>query len=339
MNLSTWPSSWGDAAWRTRWQRWQATLPGLLQRQVRRTFRRWIYAATAFAAGVAGVWLAHADALDEFWRSEQTLVALRRQVATAPAASAVTPQPGAVMNVLTLVQVLDHLPGLSAQARLWPSLQQTLARQRLQLLSFRPVEDPMAAPLPSQAVALRLRGRFEDWVRAWSAMSEGVPVWSMERVHIHPQADSTAVEIDVLLRVWLRAGPDGPRAWQGQGAAVSSAARAERVFASSQPGDQIAPAGLSTHEPVANAITTKSEPMDAQDPRHWPLTGLRLLGIWHEADARYAILAFGAHWVRAQVGQRVSQEGHRLETIGDQTVNLRVGQGPVQVLNLEKGPR
>lgn len=338
MKLPTWPSSGRDGTWRESWQLWQATLPGLLQRQMRRTFRRWIYACTAFSVGVAGVWLAHADALDEYWRSEQSQEDLRRQVATLPTTLNTNPEPAVPKNAPALVQVLNHLPGLSAQARLWPTLQQTLARQHLQLLSFRPMDDPMPAPLPSQAVALRLRGRFDDWARAWSGMSEGVPVWSIDRVHIHPQEDSTVVEIDVLLRVWLQAGPDGTQAWQGHGAAlVPSTAGTQMLFVRGQSSDQAVSAGIMNH--VAADAATKSETTDSPDPRDWSWAGLRLMGIWQAADTRYAILAFGSHWVRARVGERVSLEGHRLEAIGDQSVSLRVGQGPVQVLNFEKGPR
>ena len=340
MNLPAWPPTWRDGAWRARWPLWRATLPGLLQRQMRRTFRRWVYASTAFAVALALVWLVHADDWDALWRSEQSLENLRRQVASPSASLNVTPEPGAAQAGPALVQVLDHLPGLSAQARLWPTLQQTLARQHLQLLSFRPVDDAMAAPLPSQAVALRLRGRFDDWARAWSGMSEGSPVWSIDRVHIHPQADSTAVEIDVLLRVWLRAGPDSARAWQGLGSAHGhSAARAEAVFVSGQPKDPLMPAGLVAQASAEADTAAKSETMDSPDPAHGSWARLRLMGIWQEAETRYAILAFGTHWVRAKLGQRVSLEGHRLEAIGDAAVSLRVGQGPVQVLNFEKGPR
>lgn len=334
------PSSGRGAAWHTRWQAWQATLPALLQRQAHRTYRRWIYACSAFAVGAAGVWLAHADVLDGFWHNAQSLEALRRQVASTPVALTSAPASADPQQVAARLKVLDHLPGLSAQERLWPTLQQTLARQHLQLLSFRPVDEAMAAPLPSLAVALRLRGHFDDWVRAWAGMSEGMPVWSMERVHIHPLADSSVVEVDVLLRVWLRAGPDGPLAWQGQGAAEApSAPRGQQVFVNGQRGDLAVPAGLLTQE---RELANTANPLasgDSPDPKDWSPAGLRLLGIWQEAETRYAILAFGAHWVRAREGQRVSREGHRLEAIGDRSVRLRAGPGPALVLNFEQGSR
>lgn len=334
------PPSWRNVTGDARLRLWLAKLPGLVHRHMRRIFRRWIYALTAFAGSVVLMWLPHADALDALWRSEQSLEVLRQQVAAPSAAVGDKSGSEAVKNASALVQVLDHLPGLMAQVRLWPTLQQTLARERLQLLSFRPVDDPMAAPLPSQAVALRLRGRFDDWVRAWSGMSEGAPVWSIDRVHIQPTTDSTAVEIDVLLRVWLRAGPDGPRAWQGQGAVgVPSAARTDAVFVDRRSAEQLASAGVLARADVTADKPAKSETMDSPDPADWSRAGLRLLGIWQEADTRHAILAFGVHWIWARVGQRVSLEGHWIEAIGDQAVNLRVGQGPVQVLNLEKGSR
>lgn len=66
------------------------------------------------------------------------------------------------------------------------------------------------------------------------------------------------------------------------------------------------------------------------------MAGVRLLGVWHGPQTVHAILAFGPHWVSAQVGHRVSQEGHRLVAIGDQAVSLRAGLEPVRVLTFDK---
>lgn len=314
------PQQWSDA----------------LHRQMRRVFRRWAYACVGFAVGIALVWLMHADALQEVWHTERSLDDLRSQLALPAVAS------GSESGSRTVQQgpVLAHLPGQSTQARLWPALQQSLGRHHLQLLSLRPVGDQSqkGAPLPSQVVALRLRGRFGDWVRAWAGMDEGVPVWSMEHLRISPLAGSEDVEVDVVLRVWLRTGADGALAWTGQGGTASGYAdQGEAVFGRTpllEAQRAAAPvAGVASHTGASGSLGH----VDSPNPVHWPWAHVRLMGIWQEAGARHAILVSGSHWVRAHLGQQVSQEGHRLESIGDQAVHVRVGQGPLQVLNFEKG--
>lgn len=239
------------------------------------------------------------------------------------------------------VQLLDHLPGQLAQARLWPALHQVLERRHVQLLSLRPVEERLVAPLPSQALALRLKARFDDWAQAWADMSEGIPVWSMDRVRITPRTDPQGfVEIDVVLRVWLRAGPDGPLAWSGQGGPVPvSGPHASAVFFSDRLAQMPLRQGTLTPDQQDAATSVPVWPGDSPDPEHWPWAHTRLMGIWQESPNRQAVLGFGSHWAWARTGQRISQEGHVLETIGDQSVTVRSVQGTVQVLNFGKAPR
>jgi pimeloyl-ACP methyl ester carboxylesterase len=47
---------------------------------------------------------------------------------------------------------------------------------------------------PSQAVALRLQARFDDWVAVWAAMNARGPVWGIERLRITPQGGEVAME-------------------------------------------------------------------------------------------------------------------------------------------------
>ena len=329
------------AKFQTLWRAWQSDGPAWLKTQVRRTYRRWVYACTAWMAVLVLFWFVHADALEEVWRTEQSLLALRQQLASRPAPLKGASEVSAPEKLDALVRMLDHLPGQSVQARLWPALQQSLERHHLKLLALRPVQEGLQAPLPSQAMALRLRGRFGDWMQAWESLSEGAPVWSLDRARISAQADSEQVEIDVQLRVWLRAGADGPSAWQGRGGGRGADARdhSGRVFVSSQPGEADPPQRLGQEPSLEADASGLQASAVSPDPEQWPGSQVRLVGVWQEGEIRHAILACGPHWVRARIGQRVSREGHRLETIGDQAVAWRAGQGPVQVLNFEKGPR
>jgi hypothetical protein len=65
------------------------------------------------------------------------------------------------------------------------------------------------------------------------------------------------------------------------------------------------------------------------DPHQWPLARLRLAGLWQQGGTRQAVLSADTHWAKVAVGQRVTLEGHRVVTITEEGVGLRLGQGPV----------
>ena len=329
----------GEPDWRGTWGLWQADLPNRLQVCMRRIFRRWVFACVGGMLGVLLTWLLQADAVEEVWRTEQALETLRRQVSEVPVLQTAAAASGARMSAEGAAHLLDHLPGQAAQARLWPALHQVFERRHVQLLSLRPVEERLAPPLSSLALALRLQARFDDWAQVWADLSEGVPVWSMDRVRITPLTDPQGlVEIDVVLRVWLREGPDGPLAWSGRGGAVlAPASHVSAVFVSDKL-VQMPPSTGAPQDTQDTATATSAGPNDSPDPEHWPWARMRLMGIWQQSPARQAILGFGPHWAWARTGQRVSLEGHVLETIGDQSVSVRSVQGTVQVLNLQKAP-
>jgi len=323
-------------SWSGRWQHWRAEGPSWLQRQARRIYRRWVYACSGFFAVLLLVGLWQAETFEEVWQAQGVLDDLRSQVAAGPRDLLVGSGVLRDEATRTLAQSLAHLPGSSSRSLLWPALQQSFERHHLVLLSLQPVSDAVAAPLPSQAVALRLRGRFDDWGRAWADLSEGVPVWTMERVRITPQAHAPWVDIDVLLRVWLRADHDGEKAWRGQGASNTQPGQGPSVFFHEGTTGSGAAMALASPGLEEAGATPQTAAVDSPDPLHWPIAGLRLLGVWHGPETAYAILGLGPHWVSAQVGQRVSQEGHRLVSIGDHAVSLRAGLEPLRVLNFEK---
>lgn len=321
---------------------WQAEWPTRLQSQLRRTFRRWVYAGMGAALGVTLVWVLQAEALEEVWRTEQALDTWRAQVVERPQARPSGTPAVARLSTEQATQMLDHLPGQSAQARLWPALQQVFARRHVQLLSLRPVQERLAAPLPSQAMAWRLQARFGDWAQAWADMNEGVPVWTIDRMRISPRTPPQAVpevEIDVVLRVWLRQDPEGPLAWSGRaGPQSASVPHAAAVFVGDNPLQAHALA-VSAQAAADAAKPLVAGPSDSPDPSDWPWARVRLTGIWQQSPTRQAILEFGPHWAWARAGQRISLEGHVLESIGDQSVSVRSGQGVVKELNFAKVPR
>ena len=331
----TLPSS-RSQSWPELWQLWRSEGPSWLQRQARRIYRRWVYACAAFFAMllVFGLW--QLESLEELWQAQSVLSELRDQVAAQPRDLVLASSLAKGEVAQALAQSLAHLPGSSSRSQLWPSLQQSFERHRLVLLSLQPVSDAVAAPLPSQAVALRLRGRFDDWGRAWTALSEGMPVWTLERVHITPQAHAPWVEIDVLLRVWLRADQDGEKAWRGQSVSNTVSIQESAVFFHGALSGSGSAMSLVSSGIDGALAAPQAAVQDSPDPVHWPITGLRLLGVWHGPETAHAILAVGPHWVSAQIGQRVSQEGHRLVAIGDQAVSLRAGMEPPRVLSFEK---
>ncbi len=64
-----------------------------------------------------------------------------------------------------------------------------------------------------------------------------------------------------------------------------------------------------------------------EDPRQWPLSRVRLVGLLQQGESRQAILTAGGHWARVSPGQRVTQEGHRVVAITHDGVSLRLAQG------------
>lgn len=334
--------------WRDRW-RWLA--------------RRWAFALAGFGLSllVMGIW--KLESLDALWEIEAQLQDLQVQLLEQQKKASNGPSTNSDLNApMGPPPVMAWWPAQGTQAEVWPQLERLFAQHRLRLLSLRPERASSMGALPSQTVALRLQGRFEDWVAVWAALNKRGPVWSIERLRITSHSEGVAIE--VVLRLWLSprvtrmsgddpvkrsealfAGP-APATWHFRaGAAVfvtsPSSMAPSLLTASNLKGEDSvsmpAKAGIqlrsSSQELRASALQTT--PLST-DPADWPLEQVRLVGIWQQAHEALPILMAGPHWVRARVGQRIGTQGHVVHSIHAQEVHLRASQGPIQVIGLEK---
>ena len=337
MKAMSWAPSWLPVG-RERW-RWLA--------------RRWTFALLGFAVG--GLWVAwlHAPSLGVLWAQEDQLQSLQGQLAQLKSQTRQAQIQGQKAAQQASPQGLAQLPNLEHQGLIWLQFSQLLAQHAVELRSLRPVPDALPAPLPSQAVAVRLQGQFDDWVAVWRAMNANGPVWSIDRLRITPQAPG--VDIEAVLRVWLGDGPgqdfmalsDKAAAgltglasvrsgvfWQEPELVVEVPGKAWSVSGASLP--QVQEGEATPSEPVTadrSQRLASTDPLSV-DPAQWPVERVRLLGVWHHAQEAHAILAAGPHWVRARVGQQVGD--HWLGSIHAQEVHLLAGQGTVKVLGLAK---
>jgi Tfp pilus assembly protein PilP len=55
--------------------------------------------------------------------------------------------------------------------------------------------------------------------------------------------------------------------------------------------------------------------------------------MWQQDSHQYAILSAGPHGTKVRLGQRVTQEGHRVVAIAEDSVSLRLAREPVIKLN------
>lgn len=350
--------------------RWVGLPPGALrwphlQRLAARWWRRWVYALTGCSLGIVALWLAQSEVHDHHVQAEQAVAGLAQQLAALSAAAAVPATPAAASDGQ---RRLASLPAVTKQGQIWTDWQQVLAAHGLRLQSLRVMATEFGAlpasasggaeqrgDLRHQSAALRVQGRFEDWTRAWAACAETGPVCSMERISVVALAQTDEVQIDVVLRVWMRPdegavraqpnkGDEGagaqalqtvrlvpasaatlPRAVPAVFAADATAGRA-LTGAAARAQDGVQPNGaLATGTSAATAAPEDLPP----DPRHWPLARVRWAGLWQQGGDRQAILSIGSHGAKVSLGQRVTQEGHRVVAISEDGVSLRLAQGPV----------
>lgn len=329
-----------------------------LQRLFERWLRRWGFAISGWVVGLSGVWLVQAQVSEDHASALHSVAQLQQQLAALPAGLSGSPEkPWATdqQNMLT------SLPVQARQGQIWVDLQQALTAGGLNLLSLRPLPTTLAegraARLASQAVAVRLQGRFEDWSRVWTAFTQAGPVCSIDRISLAATAHPEEVQIDAVLRVWLRPGDVGLQAQaQPEGAwdrltlpePRQSVRSGTTLFAQARPvgspfgGDAVRLAeSTDTSATGASGATSGAAVAEIvqgadslpEDPRQWPLARVRLAGLWQQGADRQAILSAGPHWVRVRQGQRVTQEGHRVAAITDAGVSLRLAQGPMLALS------
>ena len=334
--------------WRDRW-RWLA--------------RRWAFALVGFGLGLLGVGSVQLQALEALWESEAQVQDLRAQLLAQQKQASNGPGAHTNLNAPTgSPQVMARWPVQGTQSAVWPQLERFFAQHGVRLLSLRPEPASLTGAWPSQAVALRLQARFDDWVALWAAMNTNGPIWGIERLRITPQGGGVAIE--AVLRLWLSSAatstpggggalalgelfpgpaPVGLRSRAGGPVfvttplpvVVSSVAAPnfkEEDLLSKQTEAGV-PSRTTPQESRASVLQTE---LLSPDPANWPLEQVRLAGIWQHAHDAQLILMAGPHWVRARVGQRIGTQGHVVQSIHAREVHLRAAQGPMQVIGFEK---
>ena len=353
--------SWNWVAWAPDWR---LAWPSLWRDRWRWLARRWAFALGGFAVGFLGVGSLHLEDLEALWESEAQVhdlqVKLDSQKQVQPAQDQRAPSHSALNTLTGPPPVMAWWPDQGTQALVWPQLKHLMAQHGLRLLSLRPEPPRLVGAWPIQAVALRLQGRFDDWVAAWTALNARGPVWGLERLRITP--DEGEVAIDAVLRLWLSPAASNPpklaestepselMAVPVQVARPAGAGAPVFVAMSARPvATSLMVANLQRQEsaPVATDVVSTASASDnraealptatlSPDPAHWPLEQVRVGGVWQQAQGAQLILMAGPHWVSARVGQRIGQQGHVVDSIHAQEVHLRAAQGPVWVIGLEK---
>lgn len=321
-----------------------------LQRLLERWLRRWGFAIAGWVVGLSGVWLAQVQVSEDHASVAQAVAQLHQQLVALPDGVSSNPEKPLPPDQK---HMLMSLPVQARQGQIWVDLQQALTGSGLSLQSLRPLPPSLAdgnkADLPSQAVAVRLLGRFEDWSNVWSAFTQAGPVCSIDRISVTATAHPEEVQIDAVLRVWLRPGhvgvhaqpePDGawdqlirlePRPLVRSGAVLFAQTKGLSLGGGAMRLTESADASVSGVSGISGVAVAGPDPLP-EDPRHWPLARVRLTGLWQQGADRQAILSAGPHWVRVSQGQRVTQEGHRVAAITDAGVSLRLAQGPMLML-------
>lgn len=300
--------------------------------------QQWASVWVGLATGFMLAWVLADEHMQSHGLAEQSVIRLRAQLMGWEDSLAAGSSATANVRVDSEGdEPTDHLPGQQSVTRVWSDLQRTLGAQGLRVESLRPLPELLAAPLPSQSVALRVQGQFDDWARAWIALNAQGPVWSLERVNVVPHPVTGGVLIDGVLRVWLKPGPDGPKSWK-----LQDGTSPERLALRPPMG----PAWfVHAHERMQQhkgEVPTLTAPLDEKtlpsDPLRWPLSRIRLAGILQQGDARQALLVLGQQVVPVRLGQRVAQEDLLVDAVLPGSVRLRSSQGVQHVLDLERGP-
>ncbi len=348
--------------WRALAPAWRLGWPSLWRDRWRWLARRWAFALAGFGLGLLGVGSGQLQALDALWESQAQLQDLRAQLLAQQKQA--SHGPGAHTDLTAPAgppPVMAWWPVQGTQSAVWPQLERLFAQHGVRLLSLRPEPASPMGAWPSQAVALRLQARFDDWVAVWAAMNARGPIWAIERLRITPQGGGVAIE--AVMRLWLSPAtsmPGGgsamapgalfpgpaPVGWRARVGGPVFVTTPVPIVASSVaapnlqdegPLFRLTGAGVpSLTSPQENRTSVVQTALLSPDPADWPFEQVRLAGIWRHAHEAQLILMAGPHWVPARVGQRIGTQGHVVQSIHAREVHLRAGQGPMQVIGLEK---
>lgn len=281
----------------------------------------------AFLGGVL-VWVMASDVREAHDQAQHALKAAQAQM---PSSGGVPPLPDLLDPLAQVVGPLwGRLPG-RLTADIGTELRQFLMAQGMQVASLRAMPDGMRGPLQGKTVAIRMTGAYADWMKAWQILIESGPVVSMERMSVVPLVQTPGVQLDVVLRVWFKTDDTQVLTWP-PGERLGS-----RIGEVSQAGAEIF--ALTTSQEARPSSAPVAKLVLSDDPLSWPVERIRLLGTWQQGSHWRAVLGTGAVWVPVQMGQRVSQEGHKVVAIRREGVKLRTPQGQQVELDWTGGGR
>lgn len=342
-------------AWlQVQWTSWRSGGPhrGIhFQAEWRWWTRRWGFAVSAcLLAWGLGIWL-HAQTWRAHAQLKSEVQTLQAQLAAIPNVPTVHPN----ANGTVMTDDVNRLPTADQQEQLWNHLQNTLAMHRVKLMVKQAVNDQGVGPLPSQAMFLRLQARFENWAGAWASLARMGPVWSMDRLRVVPSIGQEGVDIEVVWRVWFSPAMAGtPQA--SALFAVGSPARPQALLQKEdasifdmpfhnhlKPDPETRTGAVAPTRAAAGVLPDAADPVDpapkervfSNEPERWPMSPLRVIGIWRQGEQAEAVVANATHWFRTQEGRSISHEGHRVWRIGADHIQVRDPTGRIQTFQME----
>ena len=319
--MITWPRSPGFERFSA--GAWRALGPWCV-----RQFQRGAVALVgAFLGGVL-VWVMASDVRETHEQAQLALEAVQAQM---PSSGVTTALPDLLDPLAQAAGPLwTRLPGRLA-ADVGTELRQFLMAKGMQVASLRAMPDGMRGALQSKTVAIRMTGTYADWTKAWQTLMDFGPVVSMERMSVVPLASAPGVQLDVVLRVWFRPDATQVLTWpsgERWGSRIGDVSHADAgIFA------------LTANQEGRPSLAPETRLALSDDPSRWPVERIRLLGTWQQGTRWRAVLGTDAVWVPVQVGQRVSQEGHKVAAIRREGVLLRTPQGQQVELGWAGGGR
>lgn len=223
---------------------------------------------------------------------------------------------------------LPDEPGLAEAETVWSWLQQRMQSQGLQLQVLRPQTVTTDKGLPEQAVAMRLQGRWHDWLAMEEALHAHAPWWVIDQWQVVPAAaQSEDVRIELQARLALRPpalAQEGRRVWP--------------VWPVDPGSQRAVPTPLFATAEMAAPASEVAGSLPA-DPRGWQVNQLRLLGVWRQTGAAHAVVGMGQDQRVIRLGQQIGPEPYRVRRIGDDRVELIAirTNGPELHLTLQGG--
>lgn len=324
-----------------------------LRRLAERWWRRWVYALAGLALGLCGMWLARPEVSEAYASALREEARLAQPLAEVPSgasgqASAKESATGS-LSVAQAQRLWNALPVSTRPETLWATWQQALSAQGLRLQFLQPMSSSGAGgsngALVSHVAAWRVLGRFDDWARVWATCTESGPICAIERFQVVATDKPDIVQMDAVMRVWMRPAEglsaDGALAGAGPWMATERTGPEPvgrsrvALFVLNQGAAAVAGAAEGVAEGVApvtradgSSAAVASLAVLPDDPHQWPFSLVRLAGLWQQGGERQAVLTAAGHSVRVAPGQRVTLEGHRVVAITDEGVHLRLGKGP-----------